>query len=306
MGTLGMGVEPPYDVCVMVDPNNMVQEYYEAYDDRSHNWYCPQLPDLAITDVQYDAAEAGRMLVTVRNIGEGALEHRNVNLNWDLADGSPAGLMRVWEDVSLRPFESKVYEVSGIDESRRARLAEDGYSVSIDPIRSIAESNEDNNIYTVNPVHLKVWSCNSCIPQHYSGGIWKWDSMDIVVTKQGGGVSEEMYSVRREEYSADDGSPPIWHLGCASGLTCDTSSQVFSILGDEALNLSVDVTQGYIAYHKHLGTVTRTFTADDEWGSFPSAAGNDWNHRPYCQFISHTPGGEDEAWWTNICILQLP
>ena len=305
MGSLGMGVEPPYDVCVMVDPNNMVQEYYEAYDGRSHNWYCPQLPDLMITDVQYDASGRGRMLVTVRNTGRGGLEHRNVNLHWDLADGSSVGLLRVFEDISLRPFESTVFEVAGIDAGTRASL-EGGYSVYVDHIWNIAESNEDNNIYTVSPVRLKVWSCNSCIPEHYSGGVWQWDSMDIFVNKVRGSISEEIYYVRREEYSAWDGTPHIWHLGCESGLTCDTGSRVFNILEDEKLQVRVLVEQNYIVYTIDLGDITRTFTVDDEWGGFPAADENDWNHRPYCQFITHTPEGEDENWWTTLCILQLP
>ena len=49
----------PYDACVVIDPNNLVMEEYEAHDVLFHTPVCPPLPDLVIDDVFFDPAAGG-------------------------------------------------------------------------------------------------------------------------------------------------------------------------------------------------------------------------------------------------------
>ncbi|MGD1992991.1 MAG: LysM domain-containing protein, partial [Anaerolineae bacterium] len=129
---------PPLGACVLLDPGNSVPEE----DDYSVGWrrgrYCRPLPDLTITDVQYDA-DGERLLVTVENIGEGSVEHRDLGLEIVMADGryfsAPA---EWWADVSIEPRGAIVMVWENIGPDQRA-LMMDGYTAVIDPHNDIAE-----------------------------------------------------------------------------------------------------------------------------------------------------------------------
>ena len=100
-------LEPPYDACVLVDPNNLVMEEFEAHGILYHSPVCPVLPDLVIDDVHFDAAGGGQLFVTVTNTGEARLDDRTLKLQVFLPDGSPAYLFSSWPNVSLNPNESQ-------------------------------------------------------------------------------------------------------------------------------------------------------------------------------------------------------
>ena len=80
LGTYRFTVSPPFDVCVTVDPNNLMTEYYEASGTRTHTRFCPNLPDLTVNDVQYQSGEPESIRVTVGNIGDTSLDNRNLSL----------------------------------------------------------------------------------------------------------------------------------------------------------------------------------------------------------------------------------
>jgi len=144
---------PPLGACVELDPGNEVPEE----DDQMEGWireeYCRPLPDLTITNVQY-APDDERLLITVRNTGEGTLENRNMDFRIDLADGrylvaSPDW----WRNTSLTQGESRMFEWPNVDTGDR-ELFRDGYSVTVDPNNDIAESSGTNNVYTVPAAEL--------------------------------------------------------------------------------------------------------------------------------------------------------
>jgi hypothetical protein len=139
--------ERPLDTCVILDPNNTVTEEGEEIEWMAYS-YCPPLPDLIITDAEYDAP-GDRLLVTVQNVGEAPLEHRNVSLVVTLADSSTLSDRPVWRsDVTVERVHRTTLELTGIGEEQRARMA-GGYTVTVDPLDSIAETDEGNNDYVV-------------------------------------------------------------------------------------------------------------------------------------------------------------
>jgi hypothetical protein len=116
-------VEPPYDVCVTVDPNDLVTEYYEASGTRSHTRFCPLQPDLWIKEIQYRAGESESLLVTVGNIGDTSLENRSLTLEGFMLDGSSASILNTWPNVTIRPYEERTFTFAGISEAVHARMA---------------------------------------------------------------------------------------------------------------------------------------------------------------------------------------
>ena len=163
LGTYRYTVAPPYDVCVTVDPNNLVTEYYEASGTRTHTRFCPLQPDLWVKDIQYRSGESESLLVTVGNIGDTSLENRSLTLEGFMLDGSSASILNTWPNVTIRPYEERTFVFAGISEAVHARMA-GGYRMVVDPNNTIAEMNEENNSREVNPSRLKIWWCDTRIP----------------------------------------------------------------------------------------------------------------------------------------------
>ena len=307
MGALELGLQPPYDICVTVDPNNLVEEYYEAYGGRTHTRFCPNLPDLTVNDVQYDATGAGRIRVTVGNIGDTSLDARTLKLQGFLPDGSPASLLGSWPNATILPYETHTFEISGITEGLRSMLQE-GYRMVVDPDNTIAELNDANNSYDVSNVRLKVWFCNKCMPEYHSTR--NLDRFNFYVSKFNG-RSEYEYIVRDVE-RRDDSTDNRWASNCNSNLICYENSRVFSVLKDEVLHISMAAWQEYGVTDRldYLGMAEQEYSVTENWGAFPAADENDWDHPEQCQRFSHTPDAEfvinEDPWWVNVCILQLP
>lgn len=140
-----MSADPqPGNVCVVLDPDNEVTEL----DDRRsapRSRYCPSLPDLIITDVGYDP-EGERLLVQVQS-RYASVEHGDVSLLVTLPDGGTLSDRPVLlSDVTLWGWTT--LELSGIGEEQRARMM-GGYTVAVDPLDLIEETNDDNNEYVV-------------------------------------------------------------------------------------------------------------------------------------------------------------
>ncbi|MBN1180353.1 MAG: hypothetical protein JXD18_14165 [Anaerolineae bacterium] len=235
--------DPPLSVCALLDPNNRVEEESDILA-RNAIWtrgrHCQPMPDLMITLVEYDA-ETAALLVTVQNVAGldgGALEHRDISLRIDLADGSTLSDRPVWRnDVTLARYESAVLEWAPISAEQRARMR-DGYTVVLDAVDSIAESDEENNMYVVLPTaRLRIaWPCgwaSFCNSGRYVyGGANTWQ-MHLVVTVSGG---------RSNRTVADWESPEIetsWYnttdSWCNGGATYATDW--FEVAGDETLGV---------------------------------------------------------------------
>jgi hypothetical protein len=161
-----MRLAAPFDACVMIDPYDDMLEEYERSGKMYHTPFCPQRPDLTITGVQFDTSGGGRLLVTVRNIGDGAIENRTLNLQTFLPDGSPAYLNDVEPGVTLARHKTRVFDIPGVSETSRAWLA-NGYTVVVNPDGTIPESNADNNSFSVAPYQLRMWWCDARIPHYH-------------------------------------------------------------------------------------------------------------------------------------------
>ena len=137
----------PFDACVVIDPYDDVLEELERSAGIAHRPHCPSLPDLVIGDVDYEASGGGRLRVTVHNAGEGTLNNRTLALQSLLADGSRLYLDGWWLNVTLGPYESRTFDLSGVTESAYEQMRA-GYSVIVNPERTIVESNYENNTFT--------------------------------------------------------------------------------------------------------------------------------------------------------------
>ncbi|MFL7792010.1 MAG: LysM peptidoglycan-binding domain-containing protein, partial [Anaerolineae bacterium] len=158
------GPHPPLGACVLLDPGDRVPEEdsRQVCDDTGdcmYIWrrgrYCRPLPDLTITDVQYDS-DGERLLVTVQNVGEGSVEHRNLGLQINLADGRYfAAPGEWWADVSIERRQEIVMVWEHIGPEQRALML-DGYTAVIDPNNDIAEESGTNNEYVVR-ASTRLW-----------------------------------------------------------------------------------------------------------------------------------------------------
>ena len=302
-----MRAESPYDVCVMVDPNNMVQEYYEGNGERSHTWYCPAQPDLIIRDVEYDASGAGRMRVTVRNVGDAALQNRSVQLQVFLPDGSLASLFGSWPGVTIEPYTAQVFEITGVTAGMRAAL-QDGYTVIIDPDNTIAESDEENNSWEISTTRLKVWWCDTRLPV-YRALRTADGTARLFVRKFIDTVADTVIiDDARTSHSSNNN---CWSSGCNDSIfLCEDGYPVFTVLEDETLLVGVTASQEYSTASDPLGSIDRVLTAANDWGAFPAANEEDWNHPADCLYFSMTPNVSgvlnEDPWYSQVCILRLP
>ena len=305
LGTYRFTVSPPFDVCVTVDPNNLMTEYYEASGTRSHTRFCPNLPDLTVNDVQYQSGESESIRVTIGNIGDTSLDNRNLSLQAFLPDGTRTSLVQTWPDITIRPYETQSFEIGGISEAVRTTL-QGGYIIMVDPDNTIAELNDENNTKEVNPTRLKVWWCDTRIPVYRDLRVARAEMTLYVQKNRISGVEDVLTGTRTDESSTNN----CWDAGCNEMFRCSDTYPAFSILADEDLAISVHAEQEYSTELDDLGTPYRVFTSGEDWGAFPAADENDWNHPTYCHYFSRTPDVSrvvgEEPWFTTICILQLP
>ena len=187
-----------WEYCIKIDENNEVLELYENTGALQHSSmsYCMPRPDLRLHDVQYDF-DSNTLKMRVWNVGS----HRNslgtsdVNLA-DLVVGidvpgstndfnSPDGLFAgeilerengIWLDWTLTP-------------EQRA-LMNDGYTVQLDPMDTITETDEDNNDFEVpggenirlvwNGVYMR-WYPDSILHECPNYGRWAGHDYDVWV-----------------------------------------------------------------------------------------------------------------------------
>ena len=306
-------LEPPYDACVLIDPNNLVMEEFEAHDILFHSPVCPVLPDLVINDATYDAADGGKLMITVENTGEALLDNRTLKLQVFLPDDSPANLFRSWPNISLNPNESQTFELIGVDESMRARL-QNGYTVFADPDLIIPESDEDNNAIEIPSAgNLRVWWCDSYIPHYH--GLGSSTRMHLKVEILRGSQAETVYEADRSKTltSMETFAYEYNHCylqGCNYAFSCDENSPEFNILGDEALRVTVNASflAGTYGDYENLGSASLTWRAEDNWGARPAEGDRGWGFSNSRRLSEVPPMGMalPPEWWSEVCIVLQP
>ena len=144
-----MSPYPPMDVCVTLDLYDRVLELYEFLGATPGGLICSPLPDLTISDVQYDPAREA-LLITVQNNGEsvstgsGILVDRILCLRVTFDDDTFIDVY-TQQNVNMDRVDERQYIFPGIDAAQWSHT----YSVSVDPLNEIGELDDDNNEYLV-------------------------------------------------------------------------------------------------------------------------------------------------------------
>jgi hypothetical protein len=263
------GPHPPLGACVLLDPGDAVPEedsrqICDDAGDCTYIWrrgrYCRPLPDLTITDVQYDA-DGERLLVTVRNAGEGSVEHRNLGLQINLADGRYFAVPgEWWADVSIEPRREIVMEWPYIGSDQRALML-DGYAAVIDPNNDIAEESGTNNEYAVRAA-TRLWLS------------WVWINVPYDF--------RDMVEYSFDAYLTSGGSRRTvadWHISqdidwgsCFRPYHCvkhydneEYDSYWFDVAGDEELVIEIVVSHPGTLYDSVR--VTDVYGPEEDWGA---------------------------------------
>lgn len=141
--------ERPLDACVTLDPFNEVRDLNDRGAELGTvvgplEQFCPPLPDLIITNVEY-GEELDVLVITVENVGEADLDHRQIGLRIDLPDGSSLSApAEWWPDVSIDRGRQKHMHWSDF---QHLEMLRGDFTAVVDADDDIAEENEDNNTY---------------------------------------------------------------------------------------------------------------------------------------------------------------
>ncbi len=310
-----MVVDPPYDACIVIDPNDAVLEDMERLGSLIHTPVCPGLPDLTITDVIFDPSGGGRLRVTVENIGDSPLEGRTLEIKTFLPDGEPAYTAVERPDISLEPGRSRVFDLSGVTERQRERLS-GGYTAIVNPDVLFAESNYDNNEFVVEgPGQLVLYWCYKHIPRvgdTPASAARMYFTADIV----SGEGSERVLDTSWEEelrlqesrwgYShSEHGFPGSWYQ-------CIRQTDPFEMRGDQSLQTRIRATYrtGYTGDFVNIGSVTNVHGPAARWDSGP-LAGIEESWSP-CDDVRHHPvshaftiGLGTHTWYSMYLVCEI-
>jgi LysM repeat protein len=306
-----MILSAPFDACVLIDPNDDVLEAFERSGAMIHSPICPPQPDLTISDVRYDSS-GSRLRVTVQNIASHSLENRTVVIQTFAPDGARLFIDTSWPAVSLEPWQTRTFDLIGVNEATRARLL-DGYSVTVNPEGTIAESDLTNNTHTVTPARLKVWWCDSFVPHYH--GLGSTARLFLTIDVLSGSSARTVYSLTRSNTLSSTetfsyGYNHIWDTGNSSMyFSCSESSEIFSIMGDEWLrvNISGDFLAGSVGSRDPLGDVTEIYGPASNWEAVDIGEDDSFPRSVYCQYYEVDPLFDlsYNPWWTILCIGHL-
>lgn len=262
-------IERPLNTCVILDPNNRVAEEYEEIGSTTR-LFCPELPDLTINGTEYDPA-ADQLLVEVENVGDAPMERRSVSLVITLPDGSTLSDRPVWlPEMTLDRRRPTTLVLPGIGDEQRERMF-DGYTVTVDTIDTIAETDEGNNDYVVPPgVRLRLaWTqfTTRYYPRSSRSDDPQEQTVHAVITAGNRPARVAEYDIGPFEVNRGISSGP-WE-GMSFGphlypiLTDETE---FEIAGDEWLTVFVNNTMTYRLSERYLSWGAVAFTAEEDWG----------------------------------------
>lgn len=257
--------EPVFDVCVFIDPEDEVVEFYErAGGAFVHYPICPGLPDLRIDTVSYEERDGNWLDVTVQNVGADDLENRVVAFElrhpdrpvtitdrfFTVPQNIPAGGTQV---ISLGPLEDRVRPNMGL-----------GYDLEVNPDGTLAEVSYENNLFSVREgtrvaIHL------SAITVPYDHG----DEFGVDINFYIGSLSGHTRYRQTVDWSIRDID---WGHCVESRDECnyiygrdsEYSQHMFDIRGDETLIAEVTFRQPDTGWER--GTETRIYYPP-HWGA---------------------------------------
>ncbi len=256
-----MRLSAPFDACVLIDPFDDVLEEYERSGAMFHRPICPHIPDLVITNVRYiPSGGFGQVSVTIRNVGEGALENRAVSVRSYLPDGAPLYIGGSYPNITLGCFETVTLNFGGVSESTREQMRA-GYLVTVNPEAAIFESNADNNTYSVRGA-TRLWLSWVWIVAPYHSRNSVEYSFDAYV------VSGDT----RRRVADWNVSQDINWGSCSDPYNCvrqfydnEYDTYWFDIFGDELLEITASAFDGSWI----IGSGTETYRPEDGWGAGP-------------------------------------
>ncbi len=243
--------DPPLGICVLLDPDNRVEEDIDRkiaegiFAERQT--YCRPLPDLVIDEVNFDP-ESSQLLIEVRNAGEdpittadvgGTLDHADLTVWLEFEEGRP--MTQVYPELNLGVRETTTL-LWPLNELQRERMRA-GYSVVLNPVRSIAEVDYENNSHAVGETaKLRIawlvgWA-SFCETGNYNvygeniGGENDWQ-LHLTATVHGG-------ENRRRVADFDSSHFEItWREGNIGNRWCQVYlSDWFEVAGDEILTIT--------------------------------------------------------------------
>ncbi|MBI9046691.1 MAG: hypothetical protein JEZ06_19530 [Anaerolineaceae bacterium] len=280
----GLAPEHPTDVCIQLDPGNDVPEESEGLGWDHRNW-CYPLPDLLIEDVKYDYFD-DRLMVLLRNLGDGPFRDRDIDLRIDLPDGSWLDAPEAWwSNMRIDEYERVWVEWPGISEEQR-EVFRDGYTVRIDPDNFVAETNEDNNAFEVPAgARLKV--------------VWR-NVQAQVYPFTGSPDTEEMIfdlAVYVENGSETLSAPAFWSFGPIDvepgyiKIINPHQETTFEVYGDEYISIYGSGQLEYRGTNRFMGSFMETFSVSQDWGATYTISEDE-----VCNYDPAEPSSSLE-WW---------
>jgi hypothetical protein len=285
---------PAFDACVVLDPNHAVQEERDRLAESGvigpDRVYCRPLPDLSISDEQYDR-EDRQLQVTVQNRGEmtplhadsdGSLENEDLLVQINVPDGRPINLR--FDDLNLGARDNVVLSQE-LTETERDRM-KDGYTVVVNPNNDIAELDSTNNSYSVEgTAKLRlVWAAgyarfcptgDTLVYGENVGGRNTWH-MDLEANVSGAGTRREMANWTSPEFDVR------WNDH--SGEWCRFyTSDWFEVAGDETLTINPSAGLDIVGYgYRWFSGGSEALTAENDFGG-----------------TTHVPPGTNSECFTN-------
>jgi hypothetical protein len=248
-----------------------------------HNPICPRLPDLIITDAYYDAMGGGRIRVTVQNIGDGPIENRVLAFETQLPDGTPLYVGGSYPNISFEPGEIRTYDLSGVSESIRDRMAV-GYNVTVNPNATILEEHGDNNSFVIEEA-TRLWI------------YWLWIDVpyDVRNRVEFGFDAYILTGEDRTQVADWNIRQDIEWGSCFTPYHCfleldDIDTYWFDIYGDEVLEISIRV--------DHPGTLRRSYAISEIFRVPTWGGGDTWNRG--CSYYSERDYGRHSWVFDNI------
>lgn len=252
-------VDAPYDVCVMIDPNDLVLEEYESSGALIHQPVCTQLPDLTIQDVFYDPMGGGRLRVSVQNVGDYPLVDRTLEIATYDPDGNPLYIASSWPIEYMHEGEVRTFDLIGVTEGRRDAMM-NGYDVVINPNSLFAESNLNNNSFSIGRAYeYRVWWISGSAPLFGDGS--HHVNMDFRVDVIRGSSQEEIVRFNAPEIEYNQLELDYVAQDFDSWFDNDKEfvSPMFTMFGDEGLQIRTGGEVRIIGTTYSLGRRTEVF-----------------------------------------------
>ena len=281
-------LEPPYDACVVIDPFDEVLEYYERSGALYHHPICQDLPDLVIEDAHYESFMSNRIVVRINNIGDGPVVHRTLTLEVRNAAGELMMDPTTFNDIAHAVGSSSFYQITDVPEYVRPRMV-DGYSVTVNPSGDFAESNLENNTFTVGEMkELRI---------NWEGFRAPYAVRDIVdfhldaYLYQGTRQTEQVVNWD-ETNEIDWGSCNTRSHYCILLFTDSRyRTPSFEIYGDESLVVSVSI--------NHPGSLRDDFSTNNRYEAPTWGGGGNNPSTDSCSFWPMRDVGDHGLWFTN-------